>query len=125
MINPFVKFKGVELFGAYETAKGGLYAEANDRKWNQVAVEGIFRFLPNEQAYVGARYNTASGRPSGAAYTKDVTINRTSLVAGWYPTRNLLLKGEIVSQEYIDFQTEVIFNEGKFNGLLIEAVIGF
>jgi hypothetical protein len=125
MINPFVKFKGLELFGAYEIAQGGTYTEANDRKWTQFVAEGVFRFLPNEQAYIGARYNTTTGRPSGTAYTADVTIERTSLVAGWFPTRNLLLKGELVSQKYIDFPTSVIFNEGKFNGLLIEAVIGF
>ena len=125
MINPFVKFKGLELFGAYEIAKGGTYTEANDRKWTQFVAEGVFRFLPNEQAYIGARYNTTTGRPSGTAYTADVTIERTSLVAGWFPTRNLLLKGELVNQKYIDFPTSVIYNEGKFNGLLIEAVIGF
>lgn len=125
MINPFLKYKGIEVFGSYETVKGGTYAEATDRKWTQLAVEGILRFLPNEQAYIGARYNTTTGRPSGAAYTADVTINRTSLVAGWFPSPNLLLKGEIVSQKYLDFPTSVIFNEGKFNGLLVEAVIGF
>ncbi len=125
MINPFVKFKGLELFGAYEVAKGGTYTEADDRTWKQFVAEGVFRFLPNEQAYIGARYNTTTGRPSGAAYTADVTIERTSLVAGWFPTRNLLLKGELVNQKYVDFPTSVIFNEGKFNGLLVEAVIGF
>lgn len=124
-INPFVKFKGLELFGTYETIKGGTYAETSDRSWNQLAVEGIFRFLPNEQLYLGARYNTVSGRPSGAAYTKDVSINRTALVAGWFPTKNLLLKGELVSQEYLDFPTSDIRNSGKFKGMMIEAVIGF
>ncbi|AEE49222.1 hypothetical protein [Haliscomenobacter hydrossis] len=124
-INPFVKFKGLEVFGTYETIKGGTYAETSDRSWNQLAVEGIFRFLPNEQLYLGARYNTVSGRPSGAAFTKDVTINRTALVAGWFPTKNLLLKGEIVSQKYLDFPTSDIRNSGKFNGMMVEAVIGF
>jgi len=81
--------------------------------------------LPNEQLYLGARYNTVSGRPSGAAFTKDVTINRTALVAGWFPTKNLLLKGEIVSQKYLDFPTSDIRNSGKFNGMMVEAVIGF
>jgi hypothetical protein len=125
MINPFLKYKGLEIFGTYETLKGGTYAEKSDRSWNQLAVEGIFRFLPNEQLYLGARYNTVSGRPSGAAYTKDVTINRTALVAGWFPTKNLLLKGELVNQEYLDFPTSDIRNAGKFKGMMVEAVIGF
>ena len=125
MINPFIKYKGLELFGTYETTTGGLYTETTDRSWNQLAVEGIFRFLPNEQAYIGARYNTVTGRPSGAAYTKDVTINRFAIAAGWFPTKNLLLKVENVNQEYLDFPTSDIRNAGKFKGFMVEAVIGF
>ena len=125
MINPFVKYQGLELFGTYETTKGGLYTESTDRSWNQLAVEGIFRFLPNEQAYIGARYNTVTGRPSGTTYTQDVTINRLAVAAGWFPTKNLLLKVEYVDQEYLDFPTSDIRNAGKFNGFMVEAVIGF
>ena len=125
MINPFVKYQGLELFGTYETTKGGLYTETADRSWNQLAVEGIFRFLPDEQAYVGARYNTVTGRPSGAAFTRDVTINRLAVAAGWFPTKNLLLKVEYVDQEYLDFPSSDIRNAGKFNGFMVEAVIGF
>jgi hypothetical protein len=125
MINPFLKYKGLEIFGTFENLKGGTYAEANDRDWQQVAVEGLYRFLPKEQLYLGARYNRVNGRPSGAAYTQDVSITRTALVAGWFPTKNLLLKGELVSQEYLDFPTSDIRRDGKFNGVMIQAIIGF
>ncbi|MBK7477959.1 MAG: hypothetical protein IPN74_06770 [Haliscomenobacter sp.] len=125
MINPFLKFKGLELFGSYETVKGGAYSETDDRKWNQLAVEGLYRFAANEQLYIGGRYISAKGRPQGAAFTQDVTINRTAFVAGWFPTKNLLLKGEIVNQKYLDFPASDIKSEGKFNGFMVEAVIGF
>ncbi|MFM8485149.1 MAG: hypothetical protein ACKOCH_02350, partial [Bacteroidota bacterium] len=61
MINPFVKYKGLEVFGSYEILKGAAYSDVtagrwNDRNFTQLAVEGVYRFLENEQAYVGARY---------------------------------------------------------------------
>ena len=128
MVNPFLKYKGLELFGTYETMSGRLYTETANRSWNQLAIEGIFRFLPNEQAYLGLRYNTATGRPSNTAtitYAQDVTINRLAFATGWFPTKNLLLKVEYVNQEYLDLPTNDIRNAGKFNGFMVEAVIGF
>ena len=124
-INPFIKFKGLELFGAYETIKGRTNAERNgaERKFSQVAVEGLYRFLPNEQAYIGARYNQATGRPQG--FTADMSIDRIAVAAGWFPTKNMLLKGEYVIQNYKDFPTSDYRNEAEFSGFVIEAVIGF
>ena len=135
MINPFVKYKGLEVFGTYEIVKGAVYSDVkdgrwNDRSFNQVAVEGVYRFLKNEQAYVGARYITMSGEPGGTFLNTDgsyasININRTAVVAGWFPTKNMLLKGEYVIQQYNDFPTTDYRNEGKFNGFMVEAVIGF
>lgn len=130
MINPFLKYKGLEVFGSYENLRGATYADAtdgrwNERKFNQYAVEGVYRFLDNEQAYVGARYISASGDPGGTLLNNNVTINRTAVVAGWFPTKNMLLKGEYVVQQYTDFPAADYRNEGKFNGFMVEAVIGF
>ncbi len=124
-INPFIKFKGLELFGAYETIKGRTNAERDgaERKFNQIAVEGLYRFLPNEQAYLGARYNQATGRPQG--FAADMSIDRIAVAAGWFPTKNMLLKGEYVIQNYKDFPTNDYRNEAEFSGFVIEAVIGF
>ena len=124
-INPFIKFKGLELFGAYETIKGRTNAERDgaERKFNQIAVEGLYRFLPNEQAYLGARYNQATGRPQG--FAADMSIDRIAVAAGWFPTKNMLLKGEYVIQNYKDFPTNDYRNEAEFSGFMIEAVIGF
>lgn len=137
MINPFVKFKGLEVFGSYEIISGSNYADVSgtDRKtWDkrnftQFAVEGVYRFLPNEQAYVGVRYIGASGEPRGLKDADgnqlEVGIDRLAVSAGWFPTKNLLLKGEYVSQKYNDFPTTDYRYEGKFSGFVIEAVVGF
>ncbi len=124
-INPFIKFHGLELFGDYQMIKGRTNAErdGSERKFNQMAVEGLYRFLPNEQAYIGARYIQAKGTPAG--FANEMSIDRLAFAAGWFPTENLLLKGEYVVQNYKDFPGTSIFNEGKFNGFVIEAVIGF
>jgi hypothetical protein len=44
---------------------------------------------------------------------------------GWFVTPNLLLKGEYVKQEYKDFPNTSILHQGEFDGIMIEAVIGF
>ncbi len=123
MVNPFVKFKGLEIFGSYEVITGKLYSETDDRNFNQVAIEGVYRFLANENLFVGARYVQASGRPQG--FAEDINISRTALAAGWFPSRNLLLKAEIVSQNYEDFPTTDHRFNGKFNGFMVQAAIGF
>lgn len=123
VINPFLKYKGLEVFGSYEIVEGGNYNEAEDRKFSQVAVEGLYRFLPNEQLYVGGRYVSATGRLSG--FAEDVTVSRTAIAAGWFPTRNLLLKGEYVMQTYTDFPSTDYRAEGEFSGFMLQAVIGF
>ncbi len=125
MLNGFVKYQGLELFGTIESAKGnaGTATDKEDRKMNQLAVEGIYRLGKKENVFIGGRYNTVAARLAG--YTEDVNINRASVAAGWYLTKNVLLKGEYVNQEYRHFAATDIKNGGKFNGYVIQAVIGF
>ncbi|MBK6566988.1 MAG: hypothetical protein IPG18_17750 [Saprospiraceae bacterium] len=123
MINPFVKWKGLEVFGTYELVNGKAKAETDDRKTTQIAVEGVYRFLANEQLFVAARYNQVTARLAG--YTDDVSVDRIAVAAGWFPTKNLLLKGEYVIQNYNDFKGNDIRNEGKFDGIVVQAVVGF
>jgi len=123
MVNPFIKYQGLELFGLAEQAKGRSANEATERTWNQYAVDGVYRFLPREQLYVGARYNTAKGELAGM--TDKVGVDRYEIGGGWFITPNILLKGEYVSQKYNDFPTTDIRSGGKFNGFIVEGAVAF
>ena len=122
-VNPFVKYKGLELFGMIERASGGVDADTEDRTFNQYAVEAIYRFLDREQVFVGARYNVVSGELAGSR--ADVDVSRFQLGAGWFATKNVLLKAEYVNQTYEGFPNTHILNGGQFNGLVIEGVVAF
>jgi hypothetical protein len=132
-INPFIKYKGLEFIGAYETISGSLYADVKEGKWlkrefSQYALEANYRFLKNEQLYIGGRYIGMTGEPRGILNNGSqatVKVNRLSIAGGWFPTKNLLLKGEIVNQTFTDFPTTDYRYKGKFNGFVIEAVVGF
>jgi hypothetical protein len=123
MINPFIKFKGLELFGTYEIASGKRSAEADTRDFSQLSGELVYRFLPREQVFVGARYNSVNGRLRGLS--EDISIDRIEVAAGWFPTKNLLLKAAYVNQTYNDYPTDNILHGGEFKGMVIEAVVGF
>ncbi len=122
-INPFLKFRGLEIFGTYEAATGRNSRESDERDFGQIAVEGIYRFLADERAFIAARYNSASGDLGGA--NTDITIDRTEFSAGWLPSDYLLLKVGIVNQKYNDFASSDLRHEGSFKGFLVEAVVGF
>jgi hypothetical protein len=122
-INPFVKVGGLELFGVIEQAEGKAAVETENRTWHQYVAEGVYRFLPGEQLYVGGRYNTVNGRMRGM--TQDVSVDRTAFAAGWYITPNILMKGEWVTQSYHDFPAADIRNGGKFDGFVVEAGLSF
>ena len=121
-INPFVKVKGVELFGVIEQAEGKATSEAETRTWNQYAVDGVYRFL-DEKLFVGGRYNTAAGELTGI--TNEVSVDRWQASAGWFVTPSLLMKAEFVKQTYRDFPVNDIRNGGKFDGFMVEGVVSF
>jgi hypothetical protein len=130
MFNPFVKYKGLELFGTVELAQGGDKKGVDTaRKINQYAGDVVYRFGPEEKFYVGARVNTVSGKLTNAD-TRKVTVNRFETSAGWFMTKNILAKLAYTSQNYSGY-SEFSGNSlndlygGKFNGLLFEAVITF
>ncbi len=122
VINPFVKFQGFEVFANIESATGSGLAETSDRKATQFAVDGIFRFLENEQAYVGARYNTVNAELTGA--DGDISINRMAFAGGWFLTPNVQAKVEYVTQSYDGYAT-ARFVDLKFKGVMVSATIGF
>jgi putative salt-induced outer membrane protein YdiY len=151
MINPFVKFAGLEFFGTYEMSKGNSQVENGEiqysnpalgeitklerRQFNQYEADLVYRFGKGEKFYVGAKYNLLEGTLAFGQSTtatninqgtrKDVTIDRTSFAAGWYITRNIMLKGEYVTQTYKGYPEEHILSGGKFNGFVLQGAIGF
>lgn len=122
MFNPFIKFKGLEFFGTFETAKGKGDAETEERTAKQYAGELIYRFGNTENFYLGGRYNLVDAEDQSG---DDIDITRFQLGAGWFMTKNILLKAEYVNQKYDGYSAGSIFEDGKFHGLMAEAVISF
>lgn len=122
MFNPFVKYKGLEFFGTYETATGKANSEADDRTATQMAGEVIYRFGQSEKFYVGARYNQVDAEDESG---DDIEISRFNLSAGWFLTKNIMAKIEYVSQQHDGYNSASIFNEGQFDGFMLETVISF
>ncbi|UJP63870.1 hypothetical protein [Mongoliitalea daihaiensis] len=123
VFNPFVKFKGLEFFGNFERSTGKARNEADDRTWNQTGADLVYRFGTAEKFYLAGRYNKVSGPLAGSGV--EVNIDRVQVGGGWFVTKNVLAKLEYVSQNYNNFAANDRFNGGKFNGLMIEGVIGF
>ncbi|RNL89896.1 hypothetical protein ED312_07220 [Sinomicrobium pectinilyticum] len=123
MINPFVKYNGLEFFGMYERSSGKAAGETDTRVWNQYGAELLYRFGNTENFYIGGRYNLATGEET-LTYN-DVDITRFQLGGGWFMTKNILAKLEYVNQKYDGFETSGILSDGKFDGFMVEAVISF
>jgi hypothetical protein len=128
MINPFVKFKGLELFGTFETVSGKISGEAQTRSWTQLHAELLYRFGSKEQFYAGGKFNRVEGDQPNFNPNADpnqVDVNRYAFGAGWFMTPNVLLKAEYVNQDYNGYGNSSLLNEGNFNGAMLEATIGF
>lgn len=124
MINPFVKVRGLELFGMVEKAKGRAAPNTNPvREVNQYMGEATYRFLQNEKLFVAARWNQVSGDLGGL--NNDIKVTRGNAGAGWFIAPTLLLKAEVVNQTYTGFARTDIRNGGKFKGFMLEAVTAF
>ena len=128
MINPFIKFRGLEFFGLYEVASGRGAAETVERDITHTMYEAVYRFLPGEKMYIGARLSNFDGDlgVTGAALTlqdnSNVKVERMQLVGGWFLTPNLLLKAEYVNQDNTGFGRRDIRSGGNFKGFMLEAV---
>jgi hypothetical protein len=121
-VNPFVKFRGAEVFGVIERAEGKAAAEAAERVWKQYAVDAVYRFLPEEKAFVGVRFNRAKGDLTGMP---GVGADRWQIGGGWFILPGLLAKGEYVDQKYFGYPAMNVRNGGRFQGFVLEGVVGF
>lgn len=123
MINPFVKYRGLEFFGTIETSTGKATAEARKRTVRQLAGEGVMRFGATEQLYVAGRYNRVAGQLAG--FTTDISTDRWQMGGGWFVLPTVLAKAEYVVQRYHDFPVTDIRNGGRFSGLIFAGSVAF
>lgn len=129
-VNPFVKYNGLEFFGVYEyvTGQKTLTAPKGRGSYTQLGAELLYRFGGKEQFYVGGRYNNVSGKDDADGATLERKIDRYNLGGGWFMTRNVLAKVEYVNQQYNNsavWGATSALQGGKFNGVMVEATIGF
>jgi hypothetical protein len=122
MINPFVKYGGLEFFGMLEFSSGKAAAAPDTRDFTQLGAELLYRFGADENLYIGGRYNNVSGdTPAG----ESIDITRLNFGGGWFLTKNVLTKVEYVVQTYDGFNETSNFHEAEFSGFVLEAVISF
>ena len=124
-INPFIKFKGIELFGIYEIAMGGN--KDNNGDYTQIAAELLYRFGGKDQFHLGGRYNVVSGNQTSTS--DDIKIDRINIGGGWLLTENIIVKAEYVTQKYtgdgVVAKLGPQFKGAEFNGFMLEAAISF
>ena len=121
-VTPFIKYRGLELFGVLEHADGRTATETKDRTWTQYGAEAVYRFA-NDHLYFGGRFNRARGNLPNMI--NQVSVNRTQFAAGWFIMHYLELKGEYIIQNYKNYPPSSIFNGGRFDGLEFAAVLAF
>lgn len=122
VLNPFLRYRGLEFFGNVEQARGRSATETTDRTWHQYAGEAVYRFAA-DRLYLGGRYNVVNGRLAGM--TTDVNVNRAQIGGGWFLLPTVLLKGEYMVQHYNDFPVTDIRNGGRIKGFMVEGTVAF
>lgn len=121
MINPFLKFQGVEFYGVYENTSGNVKG-SDSRTYNQYGAELLYRFGANDNFYLGGRYNLVDGE----SLSGDVEIDRINIGGGWFLTKNVLAKLEYMKQSYDgNGFVDTKYDGGEFDGVMLEAVISF
>jgi hypothetical protein len=88
----------------------------------------VYRFGSDQQFYVAGRYNAVNGNKdyaAGATKPNDQEITRTNIGAGWFMTKNVLMKAEYVKQSYNSDASWSNLSGAEMNGMVIEAVISF
>lgn len=122
MINPFIKFQGLEFFGVFENSTGNALNGEESRTYNQYAGELLYRIGANEDFYLGGRYNLVKGEQRAG---NDIEAERFNIGGGWFLTKNVLAKVEYVKQTYDGYAAGDLREDGEFNGIMLEAVISF
>lgn len=121
-IAPFFQAGGLEIRALYESV--GNSDDQGNGKFDQIMAELLYRFGTQDQLFIGGRYNAVNGEMSETA--DELNINRLNIGGGWYLTKNIMAKMEYVRQTndgdgYIGSKYE----DAQFDGIVLEAVIGF
>src|SRR5687767_162197 len=111
-VNPFVKFGPLEVFGVLERAEGRANAEAENRRFNQYAVDVVHRVGPNDELFAAMRFNKVEGQLTGIA--GDVGAKRWQFGAGMFLTPMIMAKLEYVKQEFTGYPSNHVRHGGKF-----------
>ncbi|HET9424893.1 MAG TPA: hypothetical protein VFO55_05930 [Gemmatimonadaceae bacterium] len=123
ILNGFAKYKGAELFTQLEWARGkNATVDVDKRKISQQVVEGLYRLGAREQFYFGGRYNNFDGQLTPGSKA-EMNVSRYQFGGGWYVTKNLLAKGEWVTQDYSGFTD--IRKGAKFDGFMFSGAVSF
>ncbi len=122
MVNPFIKYQGIEFFGVIEMASNGNTEVGGT--FTHIGAEALYRFGADERLYIGGRYNSVSGNATENA--GDQTISRINIGGGFFMSDNILAKIEYVNSTYDgDGYRGTLFQGAEFSGIMIEAVVGF
>lgn len=116
MFNVFAKYKGLQLFGTLESAKGTEEYGGANFNFSQYELNGQYYFGIKKNLYVGARIN-------GVSNHENQHVTRFEGVLGWYLTHNIVFKAAYVNQTYKNFAQ--YGNKAGFNGLMVKAGISF
>ena len=122
VVNPFVKYHGLEFFGYAESATGKAMTETGYRTMHQLAGDVVYRFW-NDKLFAGYKYNTVAG--TLIANRPDVNVHRFQTGGGWYVNPMMLLKAEYMNQKYYGFSPTDIRNGGFIKGFMVEATLAF
>ncbi len=127
-VTPFIKYRGLELFGVYERASGSNVSTTpevgKEGAFTQLAAELVYRFGNDEQFYLAGRYNTVRGKATENA-SRNLEINRLNVGGGWFLSENILTKVEYVRQRYTGDAWTGRFAGAEFSGINVEAGISF
>ena len=123
VVNPFLKYRGLEFMGHAETATGKSATETRYHTWRQWAGETVYRFW-DDKLFAAYRYNQVAGRLS-YAMPGDVNANRFQVSSGWYVNPMMLLKAEYMRQRYYGFPTNDIRYGGRIQGFMVETALSF
>lgn len=112
---------------AVKNATKAPFYQVTPYAFNQLAIEGVYRFGKETQWFIGARYNKVEDTKAVDALkvNKDdaYSVDRIQVSAGWFMTKNIVTKLEYVKQNYNNWAA--YGKDAGFDGIMFEAGISF